>query len=142
MGQVWRKRQLDPHCRCPPRGEDGAPLAICPLAGESGADPSRMAAAQSSPVSRLHGWKLEVKCCEYSPFPCEESAPSEPDGLDPSSHTKAPAISRIKLGTISLCYPNMTLDVTHALHLLSVPLPRSPHWKVMENPFPSPKSEV
>lgn len=65
MGQVWRKGQLDPL----PRMGDGVPLAICPLAGEFRADPSRMAAAQSSPVSRLHGAKLDMKCCEYSPFP-------------------------------------------------------------------------
>lgn len=28
-----------------------------------------------------------------------------------------------------MCYPNMTLDVTHALHLLPVPLSWSPHGK-------------
>lgn len=75
-------------------------------------------------------------------FSLKKSALSEPDGPDPSSHTTAPAISRIKLGTSSLCYPNMTLDVTHALHLLPVLFPWSPRWKVMEKPFPSPKSEV
>lgn len=33
-------------------------------------------------------------------------------------------------GKPSLCYPNKTLDVTHVLHLLRVPLSWSPYEKV------------
>jgi len=69
-------------------------------------------------------------------FPQEEDAPLEPDGPDPPAYSKAPTISRIKLGKISLCYPSKTLDVTHALHLLPLPLSWSPHGNVIYNPFP------
>lgn len=95
---------------------------------------------------KLRGTKLGVKCCE-SPlaaskqqillFSREEGVPLEPDGPDPPAHSESPTINRIKLGKNSLCYSNMTLDVTHALHLLLVPLSWSPHGNVMYSLFPS-----
>lgn len=82
-------------------------------------------------------WTVSCFLEEKDPsFPQEEGAPLEPDGPDSPAHSKACTISRIKLGKTSLCYPNMTLDVTQALHLLPVPLSWSPRGKVVYSPFP------
>lgn len=100
----------------PPRKGDGLPgRRIWGRSHQNGRGSEQTRSVQSRMMgSQLPGMKLRVKCCELFLAawkkkvllsPGKKGAPLELDGPDPPAPSKAPTISRIKLGKLACVTP-------------------------------------